>query len=216
MPWPQFLRLVRHPAPPPGWLEQAAEIKEILKKPMLLRWLAQHPKAPPYLRNRLLPALPWRALAAIATDASAHPQARAHANERLAFLWTGMTMGERRSLAPLAPPKLWPVIWKVRDARVLAALLVNPLFGHEALVRLIPPRLTPFQMEALQQSHWRESVAVAGLVLQALDAGLAEPESGLVLGMAAPWILALPEDDRLVIATRLTHPALRRMVRGRG
>ena len=83
-------------------------------------------RRPPHLRNRLLPTLPWRALAAIAADASAHPQARAHAVERLRSRWAVMTMGERRSLAPLAPALLWPAIWKVRDGRVLAAFLQNP------------------------------------------------------------------------------------------
>jgi hypothetical protein len=215
MPWPQFLRLLRHPAPPPGWLEDAAGLKDILKKPMLLRWIAQHLQAPPQLRNRLLPALPWRALAAIAADASAHPQARAHAGERLLSRWTAMTMGERRSLASLAPSALWPAIWKVRDVRVLAAFLQNPRLTSEWLERLIQPEFTPMQAEALQNSQWREIVPVAHQVLVALDRGLAKPDSGLVLGLAASWILALPEEERLLASTRITHPALRRMVRPR-
>jgi len=213
MPWPQFLRLLRHPAPPPGWLEEAAGLKEILKKPMLLRWIAQHLQAPPHLRNRLLPALPWRALAAIATDASAHPQARAHAAERLLAQWAVMTNGERRSLAPLAPSQLWPAIWKIRSARVLSAFLLNPRLTAGWLERLIQPELTLQQAEALQASPWRELAPVAHQVLTALDRGLARAESGLVLGLASTWILALPAEERLLASTRLTHPALRRMVR---
>ena len=214
MPWPQFLRLLRHPAPPAGWLEDAAEVKDILKKPMLLRWIAQHPRAPAQLRNRLLPTLPWRALAAIAVDGSAHPQARSHAAERLLARWPHMTMGERRSLATLAPPPLWPAIWKVRDVRVLAALLQNPRLTVGWLERLIQPELTLMQAEALQTSRWREFVPVAHQVLAALDRGLARPDSGLVLGLAASWILALPREERLFASTRIAHPALRRMVRG--
>ena len=213
MPWPQFLRLLRHPAPPPGWLEQAAGLKEVLKKPMLLRWIAQHLQAPPQLRNRLLPTLPWRALAAIAGDASAHPQARAHAAERLLAHWAVMTTGERRSLAPLAPSPLWPAIWKVRNVPVLSAFLQNPRLTVAWLERLIQPELTPVQAEALQGSQWREVVPVAHQVLTALDRGLARAESGLVLGLAAPWIRALPAEERLLASTRVTHPALRRMLR---
>jgi hypothetical protein len=213
MPWPQFLRLLRHPAPPPGWLEDAAGLKDILKKPMLLRWIAQHLQAPPHLRNRLLPTLPWRALAAIAADASAHPQARAHATERLQAHWAVMTTGERRSLAPLAPSQLWPAIWKVRNARVLESFLQNPRLTVGWLERLIQPELTLMQAEALQNSRWREIVPVAHQVLTALDRGLANPESGLVLGLAATWILALPAEERLLASTRVSHPALRRMVR---
>ena len=212
-PWPQFLRLLRHPAPPPGWLETAADLREIQKRPMLLRWIAQHPKAPAHLRNRLLPTLPWRALAAVAVDPAAHPQARAHALERLRSHWGVMTLGERRSLAPLAPLPLWPLIWKVRDTRVLAAFLQNPRLTAEALERLVQPELTPMQADALQVSRWREIIPVAHQVLAALDRGLARPDSGLVLGLAAPWILALPAGERLLASTRLSHPALRRMAR---
>ena len=141
MPWPVFLRRLRHPAPPPGWLEAAADLPDLHKRPMLLRWVVQHLKAPADLRNRLLPTLPWRALAAIAGDAAAHPQARAHAGERLGSRWAAMTLGERCSLAPLAPPSLWPAIWKVRDRRVIAAFLGNPRLTAPALEGLVQREL---------------------------------------------------------------------------
>ncbi|BDU76698.1 hypothetical protein METESE_16560 [Mesoterricola sediminis] len=213
MPWPQFLRRLRHPSPPPGWLEAAAALEEVARRPPLLRWIAQHPRTPAHVRARLLPTLPWRTLAAIAQDASAHPQARAHATERLVFLWTGLTGGERRSLAPLAPRPLWPLIWKQPDARVLAAFLQHPRLSPEVLAGLILPPLRPAQAEALQASRWLDLVPIAHQVLVALDAGLADPGSGLVLGMASPWIKALPETERLVAASRLRYPALRRMAR---
>ena len=54
---------------------------------------------------------------------------------------------------------------------------------------------------------------MAHQVLVALDRGLEVPESGLVLGMAAPWIRALPEEERLLAANRVAHPALRRTLR---
>ena len=126
-----------------------------------------------------------------------------------------MTMGERRSLALLATAQLFPTIWKVRDVRVLAALLQNPRLTVGWLERLVQPELTPMQAQALQDSRWREMVPVAHQVLTALDRGLARPDSGLVLGLAATWILALPEEERLLAASRITHPALRRMVRQR-
>jgi hypothetical protein len=213
MPWARFLRLLRHPAPPPGWLEAAAEVPEIQKRPMLLRWIAQHLKAPAVLRNRLLPTLPWRSLASIAGDASAHPQARAHATERLLQRWPGLTSGERRNLALLAPRPLWPLIWKSPDARVLAALLQNPRLTPTYLETLVQPPLKPAQAQALQASTWLEVAPVAQQVLVALDRGLEMPESGLVLGMAAPWIRALNQEERLLAATRVTHPALRRTLR---
>jgi hypothetical protein len=214
IPWPQFLRLLRHPAPPRGWLEAAADLPELRKRPMLLRWIAQHPKAPAQLRNHLLPALPWRALAAIAADASAHPQARNHATERLQARWGVMTTGERRALAPMAPRQLWDAIWRVRDTGVLAAFLQHPRLNAELLEALVQPPLSSNQAQALQDSRWRGIVPVAHAVLVALDRSLARPGSGLVLGLGVTWILTLGPEECLVAASRLTHPPLRRMVRG--
>nr|WP_320131249.1 hypothetical protein [uncultured Holophaga sp.] len=213
LPWSQFLRQLRHPAPPAGWLEAAAELPELRRRPLLLRWIAQHPKSPVQLRMRLLPRLPWRALAAVAQDPTAHPQARSLAVERLQGLWGTMTLGERRSFAPQAPRAMWPLVWKVRDEGVLGAFLQHGRLGHETLMGLIQPPLTPFQATALQSSRWQASRQIAAQVLVALDRSLELPESGLVLGMAAPWVRALSPEERLLVATRLSHPALRRIVR---
>ncbi|HWQ07868.1 MAG TPA: hypothetical protein VN436_02130, partial [Holophaga sp.] len=114
LPWPRFLRLLRHPAPPKGWLEAAAALPDVQKRPLLLRWIAQHRKTPEILRLQLLARLPWRPLAAIAMDPSAHPKARSVAVGRLQVLWGGMSTGERRSLACQAPQQLWPMIWRIR------------------------------------------------------------------------------------------------------
>src|SRR5512145_2293974 len=213
VPWPQFLRLLRHPSPPRGWLEAAAELQDLQRRPVLLRWIAQHRKAPETLRLRLLARLPWRPLAAIAEDPSAHPKARSVAIERLQVMWGGMSSGERCSLARHAPRPLWSLVWKVRHAGVLGAFLQHPRLGGEHLVAMIQPPLLPTHLDALARSRWRELEPVAHQVLWAMDRTLGFPEHGLVLGQAAPWIKALSQEERLVAATRLTCPALRRMTR---
>lgn len=215
VPWPRFLRMLRQADPPRGWLEAAAELPELRKRPLLLRWVAQHPKAPAHLRAALMARLPWRGLAAVAADAAAHPQARQQATEKLQQLWAGLTTGERRSLALHAPRSLWALIWRAPSSDVLGAFLQNPRLGMEALVALIQPPLRPAQAEALAASRWREVSPVAEQVLRALDLSLALPESGLVLGHAAPWIRTLDEEARLLAASRITTPALRRMVHPR-
>ncbi len=211
--WPRFLRLLRNPAPPSGWLEAAAELEELQKRPLLLRWIAQHPKAPAHLRARLLPRLPWRALAAVALDASAHPQARAFATERLQNIWPGLTMGERRALAPLAPKALWKFIWKVPDAGVIQAFLQNPRLHEGALLALLQSPLQPTQLAALETSLWREQEAIAIRILQLLGETLLMPEPQVVLGHAAHWIKVLEPDARLLVSTNIRNPALRRLVR---
>lgn len=215
LPWPRFLRLLRHPDPPRGWLEAAADLQQLKKRPLLLRWVAQHPKAPAHLRSRLLVRLPWRALAAVAADAAAHPQARQQATEKLQQQWATMTSGERRSLAIHAPRQLWSLVWKAPTATVLSAFLQHPKLGLESLVALIQPPLRPAQADALSASRWREFGPVAEQVLQALDRSLAMQDSGLALGHAAPWIKALDEEDRILAASRILTPALRRMVHPR-
>ena len=211
--WPKFLRLLRNPAPPTGWLEAAAELEDLKKRPLLLRWIAQHPKAPAHLRARLLPRLPWRALAAVAVDASAHPQAQNFATERLQNLWPGLTLGERRALALLAPKQLWRLIWKVPDTRLLQAFLQNPRLHESGLLALFHAPLHTAQLDALEHSLWREQEIIAIRILQLLDETLLMPESQVVLGHAAHWIKVLEPEARLVAATGLRNPALRRMVR---
>lgn len=211
--WPRFLRLLRDPAPPRGWLEAAADLADVKKRPLLLRWIAQHPKAPAHLRNTLLPRLPWAALAAIANDPQAHPQARALAVERLQSSWPGLTSGERRSLCLKLPPRLWALAWKVPDPAIIRNLLLNPRMTAEALLGLIQPPLTQAQEAALLRSPWARQWPIIAQVLQAMDRSLALPEPTLVLGQAAPWIKALDPGERLVEAARMSHPPLRRMCR---
>lgn len=211
--WPRFLRLLRDPAPPRGWLEEAAKLPDVARRPLLLRWIAQHPKAPAHLRAALLPRLPWVPLCAIANDPQAHPQARAMALERLQAVWPGLSSGERRSLVLKLPKKLWPLAWKVPDAGVVRGLLLNPRMTAEALVALLQPPLTRAQEEALSRSVWSQVRPVIGQVLQALDRTLGMPDTPMVLGAAAFWIKALDPPERLVEAARLTHPPLRRMCR---
>ena len=56
---------------------------------------------------------------------------------------------------------------------------------------------------------------MAEQVLQAMDRSLPLPDSGLVLGHAAPWIRAMDDETRILAASRILTPALRRMVHPR-
>ena len=80
---------------------------------------------------------------------------------------------------------------------------------------LIQPPLLPTHVDALARTKWREIEPVAHQVLVAMDRSFALPDCALVLGQAAPWIRALGEEERIIAAARLTHPALRRMTRPR-
>lgn len=214
IPWPQFLRLLRQPSPPKGWLEAAADLEEVSRKPLLLRWIAQHRKAPAHLRLRLLGRMNATLLAAIAEDASAHPQARSLCMEKLQATWTGLTIGEKKALARHLPRPLWPLVWRTVNIQVIGAFLEHPRLGLEMLLSLIQAPMRAEHAEALLCSRWRELIPVASQVIQAMDKTFALPECNLVLGHAAPWIRILPEDERIYTASRLVHPSLRRMTRG--
>jgi len=194
-------------------LEGAAALPDLAKRPLLLRWIAQHPKAPAFLRMKLLSRMPWRVLVLIADDAGAHPQARSWSTERLQGLWSTLSLGERRSLAHFAPRQLWPAVWKVPDPGTLSAFLQNPKLHLEPLLGLLQPPLKAAQLEALLHSRWQDFVPIAGQILESFDRSLEYPDHGLVLGMAAPWIKVLPVEERLVLASRLRQPALRKTVR---
>jgi len=205
--------MLRHPSPPQGWLEAAAAIEDIRRRPLLLRWIAQHRKAPESLRATLMSRLPWRALVSIAEDASAHPKARSIAIERLQVQWTGMSTGERRSFAYRAPRPMWAQVWKIRDIGVIRSFLQHPRLNAETLVGLIQAPLLPTHADALAHSRWHEIEPVAHQVLQAMDRSFQLPECALVLGQAAPWIKTLSQEERLVAASHLSHPPLRLMTR---
>jgi hypothetical protein len=213
LPWPVFLRRLRHPSPPKGWLEEAVALEDVQRRPVLLRWIVQHPKAPAFLRAKHLPRLPWRVLAQMAGDASAHPQARHQAGERLQALWPMLSLGERRSLAPLAPRVLWGAIWRVPDPHLLRAFLLHPRLDGESLLGLLRPPIAPAHLEALGATPWAAHEGIASRVLQLLDEALGRAEPGLVLGHGVPWIKALTPDARLLVSTSLRTPALRRLVR---
>lgn len=211
--WPRFLRLLRRPDPPKGWLEAAARLPDLRRRPLLLRWIAQHPKCPAHLRAELIPRLPALPLTSVANDPGAHPQARTMATERLQVLWQGISTGERRSLALRLPRRLWPLAWRVPDAGVIHNLVRNPRMTGDLLLGLLQPPLTRAQEEALGRSPYAEMPPVAAQVLEAMDRAFALPECPWVLGHAAPWIKRLDPGDRLVAAARLRHPPLRRMCR---
>ena len=214
IPWPQFLRLLRRPGPPRGWLEAAADIPDVRKRPMLLKWIAQHRSTPAHLRVRLISRLPWRALASISWDPSAHPQARAQSVERLQALWSGLTTGERRVFAYMAPRQMWPMVWKVRDAGVISAFLKHPKLGLEMIVNLIQAPIFPTHIEALKASRLSDYAPIAKQVIPAIDKSLQLPNHGLALGMAARWIRRLDKRDLRQVHSQLNHPLLKRMIEG--
>ena len=213
--WPQFLKLLRRQGPPRGWLEAAADIPDVRKRPMLLRWIAQHRGAPVHLRVSLIGRLPWLALASISWDPSAHPQARAQSVERLQTLWPGLTIGERRTFAQIAPRQMWPMVWKVRDSGVITAFLQHPKLGLEMLANLIQPPIHASHVDALHRAHISKCSPIARQVISAMDQSLRLPGHGLALGMAAPWMHYLGEEDLRLMGPELKHPLLRRMLEKR-
>lgn len=213
--WPHFLRLLRHPSPPKGWLEEASLIEDVARRPQLLRWIAKHRQAPAHLRLRLLPRLPWRILALIADDPSAHPQAKSLSIERLTTLWNTLGSGERRSLARFAPKNLWLQIWKTRQVTVLKAFLEHPKLGIEGLLALIQCPLNSAQAESLLESRFQDILPIIEQTLWIMDQSFEWEPCDLVLGHAAPWIRKLKPEEALFVSSRMSHPPLRRMTRSR-
>lgn len=212
IPWPQFLKLLRRPNPPREWLEAAADIPDVRKKPMLLRWIAQHRSSSSHLRVSLISRLPWRALAEITWDPIAHPQARAQSVERLQLLWAGLAIGERRTFAGLAPRQMWPLVWKIKDSRVISAFLRHPKLSLEMLISLIQAPISATHIEALQTSHLKDIIPIARQIIFAIEKSLLLPDHGLVPSMAAQWIRKLDAEYSQITYSELKNPLLRGMI----
>ena len=135
--------------------------------------------------------------------------------ERLQVLWAGLTAGERRTFAAMAPRQMWPMVWKVRDSGVIAAFLQHSKLGLETLVNLIQPPINQAHVEALLRSHLSKYSPIAKQVISAIDQSLRLPGHGLALGMATPWMHSLAEDDLHQLHTQWKHPLLKRMIEKR-
>jgi hypothetical protein len=180
------LRLLRSP----HCTARAVEL--LLVQPLVRRsrtvatLLVRHPACPRPFAWETLATLGWRDLLTVASDQRALPQVRRQAERKLAEKVRHLTLGERVSLARLAPRGLLPVLLTDAEPRCVAALLENPHFTEEDAVRLMATNPDPGAcLELLHHPRWGR---LPGVVQAALHS--AAVPLGVALGLVASLPLA--------------------------
>lgn len=146
-----------------------------------------NPRATVPLSLRVLPALLWRQLAAVALEPRVHGPVRVRAEAVLRDKVPDLRLGDRIALAKIATPPLLPLLLGDADRRVTDACLTNPRLREEDLVTAIRQELAARALleAAAASSRWSANYAVRlALVLQPrtpLSLALAQV-SGLVPG----------------------------------
>jgi hypothetical protein len=202
---------LRLPDLPSSWLADAAEVPLVKANTEILALIAGHARTPVELRVKLLRSLPLVAVMGIfdqpEVDADTSFTCRVH----LSNTWKAASPAGRRQFASVAARPLWDLIWRTADEPALAAFLDNPRVTAGRLANLIRPPLTCAQAELLRVSRFRGSQQVIFAVLTAMARSLQEPDTDLVLGLAAPWVMALTPQERLLLAPELSYQPLERM-----
>ena len=173
-----MLALLRR-ALPKRFLEYVARTEPWASRTLVLTAVVTNPRVDTALSLRLLPQLPWRALATVSATPWVNGVVKVRADALLTEMLTDLKLGERIALGRIAGRSIAARLLADRDAKVLDATLANPRLLPDDLLRAIngaaPPRLL---LEAISASpRWRELYAVRlALVLQ--------PRTPLALALA--------------------------------
>lgn len=154
--------------------------------------VALQPRTPAHVSQRLLPALFWRDLAAIAAGPYLPGVVRVRAEALLLERLPDLRRGDRIALARIGTRTLLRALLAENDALVLEAALLNPRLGEEALTAALRASgATRALIESAAASpRWRANYALRlTLVLQ--------PRTPLALALAQLTSL-VPADLRRV------------------
>lgn len=175
----QLLRELLQRQVPVRLLEHLGATRPWCDWPLVAGALARHPRTPPYVALRLLPALFWRDLAQVAAGPYLPGLVRVRAEALLIERLPDLRLGDKIALARLATPGPLRALLGESDGRILEAGLLNPRLGEEALVALLRDPHAPRALleHAAASTRWRLNYAVRReLVLQ--------PRTPLALALA--------------------------------
>jgi hypothetical protein len=122
-----------------------------------------------------------------------------------------MNLAAMEDFAGQAPQSLWPRIWRTAKPSVINHFLRNPELDAPSLSALIRPPLTHDQVVALHKSEFLMDKGIVFQVLRTMARSFQDPDTDLVLGLAAPWIMALRPSERLEVAEALVYPPMERL-----
>lgn len=202
---------LKDPKTPAPWLREAAKAPLVQRSPRLLRCLAEHPNLPEDVLQNLVRILSWEALASILYDGTSPQDLQAAATAQLTRLWARLDPAAMDVFARKAPRPLWGLVWKATEPSVLVQFLLNPRLDAGSLAELIEPPLTHLQAETLRESRFLQEIKIVERVLTVMAESFRDPATDLVLGLAAPWIMALPPEECRELAASLPYPPIERL-----
>jgi hypothetical protein len=152
-----------------------------------------NPRATVPLSLRVLPALLWRHLAAVALAPHVAGPVRVRAETVLREKVADLRLGDRVALAKIATPPVVPLLLADAERRVSDACLINPRLREEDLLGAIRQELVPYALlEAVTSStRWSTNYSVRlAVVLQ--------PRTPLPIALAQVSAL-VPRDLRRLV-----------------
>lgn len=207
----QLLDQLQDPELAIPWLREAAKLAKVREHPRLLHSLAEHPNLPEDVLLNLMRLLPWEMLVAILPKPNVTPELQATCTAQLIRIWARMDLPGREGFARKAPKALWNLVWRTAEPSVVAQFLSNPWLEAGGLAELIQVPLTQIQVETLRDSRFQKEKIIIEQVLTSMAESFRDPATDLVLGHAAPWLMALTPHDRLELAGRLSYAPMERL-----
>jgi hypothetical protein len=126
-----------HRAVPVAFLESVAATSPWSERPRVLGAIVLNTKSPRTLAQRLLPYLYWRDLADAAVSPRVEGGVRARAEGLLKDKVVELRLGDKITLARLAPPSVLRLLLRESDPKILDAALLNPRLREADLVPVV-------------------------------------------------------------------------------
>lgn len=203
-----LLRALRSPHCPADMVEQLAANRRVLSLVRVLPVLLSHPKCPRHFALDAIPRLGWRDLITVANRPQTPSAIRRHAERRVVERLPQLTLGERRSLARLAPGLVRSALLRDRDPRCIAALLDNPKMTETEVVRLLATNESSECLSlALRHPRWGASAAVRHAALRSRRVSRATV-LGLLATLSEPELARLAQSTDVPSELRRTAAAL--------
>jgi hypothetical protein len=154
-------RVLRRPGCPGELVQKLSRCSWIMSSRTLLKLLVRHPRCPRHFAWDVLTRLGWNDLVEVARDPRTAPAVRPQCERKLIERLATMTLGERISLARVAPRGVIGSMIASEEPSCVAALLDNPFFTEvEALRLLVLNRSPNCLMVLLRHPGWGRRIEV--------------------------------------------------------